>query len=124
VNLAAGGGLGRLKRAPYVAATVSTVALAQRSGKCLDVSGASTADGAVVIQWTCGGGTNQMFTLKPVTALGNSKDYQLAAVHSGKCVDVSGISTEPRAKIHQWTCAPATDLTWKKNQSRGLQGMG
>ncbi|GHH80627.1 RICIN domain-containing protein [Streptomyces capitiformicae] len=95
----------------------------EHSGKCLDVSGASTADGAAVIQWTCSGTTNQMFTLKPVTSTGNSKDYQLAAVHSGKCVDVSGISSDPRAKIHQWTCDPATDLTWKKNQIWRLQGM-
>lgn len=93
------------------------------SGKCLDVSGASTADDAAVIQWTCSGGTNQMFTLSPVTALGNSKDYQLVAVHSGKCVDVSGLSTAPGALIHQWTCDPASDLTWKKNQIWRLQGM-
>ena len=95
----------------------------EHSGKCLDVSGASTADGAAVIQWTCSGSTNQMFTLNPVTALGNSKDYQLVAVHSGKCVDVSGISTTPGAVIHQWTCDPASDLTWKKNQIWRLQGM-
>jgi hypothetical protein len=94
------------------------------SGKCLDVSGASTADGAAVIQWTCSGSTNQMFTLRSVSALGNSKDYQLAAVHSGKCVDVSGISTTPGAVIHQWTCDPASDLTSKKNQIWRLQGMG
>ncbi|MFI8080866.1 RICIN domain-containing protein [Kitasatospora sp. NPDC086009] len=29
------------------------------SGKCLDVSGGSTADGAAVIQWARTGGTNQ-----------------------------------------------------------------
>jgi hypothetical protein len=95
----------------------------EHSGKCLDVSGASTADGAAVIQWTCNGQTNQQFTLNPVTALGNSKDYQLVAVHSGKCVDVSGISTAPGAVIHQWTCDPASDMTWKKNQIWRLQGM-
>ncbi|MFI2435720.1 RICIN domain-containing protein [Streptomyces sp. NPDC018693] len=95
----------------------------EHSGKCLDVSGASTADGAAVIQWSCSGTTNQMFTLNPVSALGNSKDYQLVAVHSGKCVDVSGISTEPRARIHQWTCDTATDMTWKRNQIWHLQGM-
>jgi hypothetical protein len=33
--------------------------------------------------------------LRVVTALGNSHDYQLVAVHSGKCVDVSTISTAP-----------------------------
>ncbi|NGO46735.1 RICIN domain-containing protein [Streptomyces ureilyticus] len=94
----------------------------QHSGKCLDVSGRSTADGAAVIQYTCNGATNQMFTLNPVTALGNSKDYQLAAVHSGKCVDVSEISTTAGAKIHQWTCDPASALNNKKNQIWRLLG--
>ncbi|MDQ0595700.1 hypothetical protein QF037_000045 [Streptomyces canus] len=92
------------------------------SGKCLDVSGASTADDAAVQQWTCTGGTNQMFTLNPVTALGNSKDYQLVAVHSGKCVDVSDVSKTAGAKIHQWTCDPASALSTKKNQIWRLQG--
>ncbi|WP_234045021.1 RICIN domain-containing protein [Streptomyces adelaidensis] len=95
----------------------------QHSGKCLDVNNASTADGAAVIQYTCNGGTHQMFTLNPVTALGNSKDYQLVAVHSGKCVDVSEISTTAGAKIHQWTCDAASALSKKKNQIWRLQGM-
>ncbi|WP_229847234.1 RICIN domain-containing protein [Kitasatospora griseola] len=34
------------------------------SGKCLDVTGASTADGAQVIQWTCEvGKPNQEWTV-------------------------------------------------------------
>ncbi len=93
------------------------------SGKCLDVSGASTADDAAVIQYTCNGATNQQFTLNPVTALGNSQDYQLVAVHSSKCVDVSNVSKTAGAKIHQWTCDPASALTTKKNQIWRLQGM-
>ncbi|WP_367318441.1 RICIN domain-containing protein [Streptomyces sp. HUAS ZL42] len=52
------------------------------------------------------------------------KDYQLAAVHSGKCVDVSEISTAAGAKIHQWTCDPASALSTKRNQIWRLQGMG
>jgi hypothetical protein len=32
------------------------------SGKCLDVNGASTANGAAVITYTCNGGTNQQWT--------------------------------------------------------------
>jgi len=45
-------------------------------------------------------------------------DYQLVARHSGKCVDVSGISTAARALIHQWTCNPAgqgspLNQTWR-----------
>jgi hypothetical protein len=92
----------------------------QQSGKCLDVSGVSTADGATVHQWTCiGGATNQQFTLRKVTYSGNdSHDYQLVARHSGKCVDVSTISTAAGARVHQWTCNPAgqgspLNQTWR-----------
>ncbi|MEU4549442.1 RICIN domain-containing protein [Nonomuraea dietziae] len=69
----------------------------QQSGKCLDVSGVSTADGAPVHQWTClNGAQNQQFTLRRVTYGGNdAHDHQLVARHSGKCLDVSTISTAP-----------------------------
>ncbi|MEH1123107.1 RICIN domain-containing protein [Micromonospora sp. CPCC 206061] len=84
----------------------------QQSGKCLDVSSMSTADGAAVRQWSCNGGTNQQFTLRKVTYAGNDPhDYQLVARHSGKCVDVSAISTAARAVVHQWTCNPTTQAT-------------
>jgi hypothetical protein len=32
------------------------------SGKCLDVSGASTANSAAIITYTCNSGTNQQWT--------------------------------------------------------------
>ncbi|MET7392889.1 RICIN domain-containing protein [Dactylosporangium sp. NPDC005572] len=91
----------------------------QQSGKCLDISGVSTADGAAVQQWTCNSGQNQQFALRKVTYSGNdAHDYQLVARHSGKCVDVSTISTAPRALVHQWTCNPVgqgspLNQTWR-----------
>jgi hypothetical protein len=91
----------------------------QLSGKCLDVNAASTANGAAVIQWSCNGGQNQQFSLRKVTYAGNDPhDYQLVARHSGKCVDVSAISTAPGAPIHQWTCNPVgqgspLNQTWR-----------
>ncbi len=103
-----------------VAGVANTFAVvSQQTGKCLDVNGASTADGAAVRQWTCTGGTNQQFTPRKVTYPGNdSHDYQLVARHSGKCVDVSGISTAARAAVHQWTCNPVSqrsplNQTWR-----------
>jgi hypothetical protein len=33
--------------------------LGEQSGRCLDVTGASTANGALVTLYTCHGGTNQ-----------------------------------------------------------------
>ncbi|MEV4116246.1 RICIN domain-containing protein [Nonomuraea sp. NPDC049695] len=43
-------------------ATPSYRTTARHSGKCLDVSGASTADGADIQQYACGSGTNQQWT--------------------------------------------------------------
>lgn len=106
-----------------VSGTTDTYTLVDHlSGKCLDVANGSTADGAVVEQWTCNGGNNQKYKLRAVTALGNSHDYQLVAVHSGKCVDVSTVSTAPGALVHQWTCDAASALTTKKNQIWRLTG--
>jgi ricin-type beta-trefoil lectin protein/glycosyl hydrolase family 39 (putative alpha-L-iduronidase) len=87
----------------------------QQSGKCLDVLGASTADGAGVAQRTCASGaTSQQFTLRRLTYSGNDPhDYQLMARHSGKCVDVNGVSTSARAQVIQWACKPT-------NQGTGL----
>ncbi|MFD9335365.1 RICIN domain-containing protein [Streptomyces sp. NPDC060028] len=68
--------------------------------------------------WTCHGGTSQQFRLRQVAA----NDYQLVAVHSGKCVDVSEISTAVGALVHQWTCDSAAALATKKNQVWRLTG--
>ena len=105
---------------PVAGAVDTYTVVNQQSGKCLDVSGGSTADGAAVHQWTClSGAQNQQFTLRKVGYAGNdTHDYQLVARHSGKCVDVSGISTAARALVHQWTCNPAAqgnplNQTWR-----------
>jgi hypothetical protein len=44
-------------------ATGSWVNVKSRAtGECLDVNGASTADSAAIITYTCNGGTNQQWT--------------------------------------------------------------
>ncbi len=103
---------------PGVADTYTVVS--QQSGKCLDVTGSSTVDGAAVQQRTCVDATmSQQFTLRRVTYSGNDPhDYQLVARHSGKCVDVNGVSTAARAQVIQWTCKPAgqssqLNQTWR-----------
>ncbi|MGW0577511.1 hypothetical protein ACWD25_16360 [Streptomyces sp. NPDC002920] len=60
--------------------------------------------------------------LSPVTALGNSRDYQLVAVHSGMHVGVSEALALPGAQIHQWTCDSASALDSKRNQIWHLRG--
>jgi len=71
---------------------------ARHSGRCLDISGISTANGADAIQWDYWGGGNQLFTIEWVEA----SHYKLIAQHSGRVIDVEAISTANGAQIHQW----------------------
>ena len=81
--------------------------IARHSGKCLDVSGASTEDGAAIIQWTCHGGANQQWRLEAV-----GEGYRFVARHSGKCLDVTGWSTDDGTGIIQWQCHGGANQTW------------
>jgi galactose oxidase len=80
---------------------------AQHSGKCLDVYGASVADGAAVIQWSCHGGANQKWSLRPYLDA-----YQVVASHSGKCLNVQGASTADGARAVQLPCVGANNELW------------
>lgn len=73
---------------------------AKHSGKCLDVTGASGADGAKLIQWSCNGQNNQRFQAVDV----GGGEYALIALHSGKCLDVTGASAANGAQLIQFTC--------------------
>ncbi|MEV6443146.1 non-reducing end alpha-L-arabinofuranosidase family hydrolase [Amycolatopsis sp. NPDC051716] len=103
VVVAVAGGLLTVAPATASAATVDTsawyVLLNRNSGKALDVNGASTADGANLIQWTRSNATNQQFQF--VDAGGGN--YKLRARHSGKLADVLGASTADGASVVQWT---------------------
>ncbi|MFI5890147.1 RICIN domain-containing protein [Actinoplanes sp. NPDC051513] len=57
------------------------------AGNCVDVSGASTADNAAIIQWPCHSGNNQRWRVQPS---GNA--YAIVSVSSGKCVSAAGAS--------------------------------
>ncbi|MGO4423939.1 RICIN domain-containing protein [Streptomyces sp. MCAF7] len=100
--------------------TVSTVAVSQNSGQCLDDTDLSTADGTQYQQYDCEGGYQQMLDLKPV--VGRVGTYTVVNELSRKYIDVSNVSTRPRALIHQWICGPASALGTKKNQIWRLLG--
>ncbi|MFI9817689.1 non-reducing end alpha-L-arabinofuranosidase family hydrolase [Saccharothrix variisporea] len=97
------GGVLTVAQVPASAATVDTTAwyvlVNRNSGKALDVSGASTSDGAALIQWSRSNATNQQFQF--VDAGGGY--YKLRARHSGKVVEVQGASTADGAAVVQWT---------------------
>jgi hypothetical protein len=88
--------------------------VARHSGKCTDVVGGSTANGAQLVQYTCGTGVNQRFSV--VDAGGGY--VQLVARHSGKCVDVGNWSTADGVVLAQYTCHVGT------NQQFQLQDAG
>ena len=70
--------------------------MARNSGQVLDVAGASTEDGARIIQWDWHGGDNQRFRLEP---LGDGYVH-IVAKHSGKVLDVAGASARHGAPAH------------------------
>ncbi|MEV1015135.1 RICIN domain-containing protein [Micromonospora sp. NPDC049801] len=83
--------------------------VSKNSGKCLDIVGASTADNADLIQYTCGTGTNQQFQM-----ITNGSYFQLRARHSGKCLDVPAASTTDGTIIKQYTCNNGTNQQWTR----------
>ncbi|MFD4370608.1 RICIN domain-containing protein [Streptomyces sp. NPDC058486] len=86
------------------------------SGKLLDVSGESTADGASVGVYRPTTGANQSWTLRSVAA---DTWTPLRVRHSGKCLDVSGASTADGAQVVQYTCGGATHQQWSLRPAGG-----
>ncbi len=73
------------------------------SGKCLSVTGGSTADGATADIFTCNGSTSQNWTFTGSTIVGGL---------SGKCLTVTGGSTANFAGVSIATCTGAADQQW------------
>ena len=75
--------------------------ISANSGLCLDVIGQSTADGAHLQQYECGGETqaNQIWQVYP---FGNS--YELVSLNSGRCLDLPGGNTANGNLLQQWDC--------------------
>ncbi|GAA2257571.1 hypothetical protein GCM10010104_63500 [Streptomyces indiaensis] len=98
----AAGLLSAVRPAPAEAATVDTqawyVLVNRNSGKALEVTGSSTADGARVSQQTRDDGADQQWRF--VDSGGGF--YRLKARHSDKVLDVSGASNADGAAIQQW----------------------
>jgi hypothetical protein len=79
--------------------------IANHSGKCLEIVGGSTANGASMQQNACSTGNHQRFRV-------TSSPSTLVAVHSGKCIDVAGVSTSDGATVVQWTCHGGPNQQW------------
>lgn len=88
--------------------------VARHSGKCLDIAGASSANAAPLIQWSCKVSGNQLFDF---VSVGNDQ-FTLKVKHSGKCLDVSGGSVADGASLIQFDCHGGA------NQKFTLKNMG
>ena len=79
----------------------------QLSGKCMDVSNISKAVGAMMGQWDCWGGPNQLWNMTAIA----SGVYRATSVNSGLTLDVSGSS-------------PAVGTRTVQDVYRGLSSQG
>ncbi|MFI6787990.1 lectin [Nonomuraea sp. NPDC050383] len=85
------------------------------SGRCLDVSGASQANGAQAQIWDCNGQSNQQWT---PSASGELR------VYGGKCLDVSNRSTADGAGVVIWDCNGQSNQQWRFNADGTITAVG
>ncbi|MDX3638775.1 RICIN domain-containing protein [Streptomyces sp. MB09-02B] len=83
--------------------------VARHSDKCADVTSASAANGAQLIQYSCDTGQNQQWQLRDA----GSGYVQLVARHSGKCASVTGASTANGAELIQSDCGNGQNQQWQ-----------
>ncbi|WP_067508375.1 PQQ-dependent sugar dehydrogenase [Actinoplanes sp. TFC3] len=84
-----------------------------QAGKCLDVAGASTADGTKVQLYTCNSTGAQTWTVTPggtIKAL-------------GKCLDVAGNATQNGTKVQLYTCNGTGAQNWSAQSDGSLRGV-
>jgi pectate lyase len=100
---------------PSNAATTPTAGVAyqlvvKKSGKCIDVPSASTANSALLQQWGCtANSTWQQFKL-----VASGSNFLIQNVNSGKCIDVPSASTTSGTQLQQYTCVSSqTNQQWK-----------
>jgi non-reducing end alpha-L-arabinofuranosidase len=100
----AGGG-GSLQNAMLVGA---------QSNRCIDVPGASTANGTQVQLWDCHGGTNQRWTLTGGREL---------RVYGNKCLDANNQGTANGTAAIIWDCNGQANQQWTVNANGSITGV-
>ena len=79
-------------------------------GKCVDISGANTANGTAVQLWDCNGTGAQQWTV--------GSDGTIRAL--AKCLDVSGGSTVDGARVQLWDCNGTGAQRWNVTAARDI----
>ncbi|GAA3799773.1 hypothetical protein GCM10022226_19110 [Sphaerisporangium flaviroseum] len=85
------------------------------SGRCLDVTGASQANGAQAQIWDCNGQSNQQWT---ATSSGELR------VYGGKCLDVYNQGTADNTSVVIWDCNGQNNQQWRFNADGSITAVG
>ena len=92
----------------------STTFIGGLSGKCLSVSGASTANGATTEIWTCNASPSENWTIE--------SNGTIVGGLSGECLEVAGGSTANYAGVDIGTCDGAASQQWTVNSGGTVVG--
>jgi hypothetical protein len=85
-----------------------------QSGRCVDVSNSSTANGAQAQIWDCGAGANQRWT--------HTSGRQLT-VYGNKCLDAYGQGTGNGTQVVIWDCNGQANQQWSVNADGTITGV-
>jgi glucose/arabinose dehydrogenase len=96
----------------FTLATARTGPVVGLAGKCLDISGGGTADGAKIQLWTCNGSGAQVWTV-------NGQVWRNP--QSGKCLDVAGGATANGTKAQLWTCNGTAAQNWAAQADKTIR---
>jgi non-reducing end alpha-L-arabinofuranosidase len=104
---------------PATGATAATVGtptaiVGGQSGRCLDVTGAGTANGTAAVLWDCGGQANQSWTY--------TSSRQLT-VYGNKCLDANGRGTTNGTAVIIWDCNGQANQQWNINTDGTVTGV-
>ncbi|MEU2181083.1 non-reducing end alpha-L-arabinofuranosidase family hydrolase [Streptomyces thermolilacinus] len=73
------------------------------SGRCIDIPGSATANGAQAQLWDCGGQANQRWTYTAAKQL---------KVHGNKCLDAKGKGVTNGTPVVVWDCNGGANQQW------------
>ncbi|QFU89875.1 RICIN domain-containing protein [Amycolatopsis sp. YIM 10] len=93
--------------------TGGTIVGAQ-SGRCVDVTGGSTANGTGTQLWDCNGAAGQQW---------NHTAGKQLVVYGGKCLDASGQGTANGTAAIIWDCHSGTNQQWNLNADGTITGV-
>jgi hypothetical protein len=94
--------------------TGATQIVGVASGRCLDVTSASTSNGTQTELWDCNGGTNQSWTYAANKEL---------VVYGNKCLDANNQGTSNGTAAIIWDCNGQANQQWNVNANGTITGV-